>query len=207
MSAINLTKNQTVNLSKAARSALRQITLGVGWDMAAAKVSTESKGFFGRLVGSSPSGPVESIDLDASALLFDTQGRLVDSVYFRQLRSHDGSVSHSGDNLTGEGDGDDEQIKLDLERLPAQVAHVVFTVSSFRGQSFDHVANAFCRVVNNDGGAELARINLSAAGSHTAILLAKLSRDSVGGFQFTALSEMTQGRTVNDLVATAQRAL
>jgi len=105
--ALSLSKNQTISLEKTAGSGLQRVTMGLGWDVA------KPKGFLGKLMG----GDGGSIDLDASALFFDAGGTLLDSVWFRQLKSRDGSVTHTGDNRTGAGDGDDEQIKVDLGRV------------------------------------------------------------------------------------------
>lgn len=187
---VSLSKNQSVSLAKTAGSALAAVALGVGWDVA------KSGGFMGMFSGGG------SIDLDASAILFDGQRNVIDKVWFRQLASRDGSVRHSGDNLTGEGDGDDETITVDLRSLPAQVEHVVLTVNSFQGQTFDKVSNAYGRVVDNNTGKELAKYNISDSGPHTGIILASLSRDG-GEWTFKALGERAGGRTVDDLVRQA----
>lgn len=189
--SISLTKNQAVSLTKQSGTALSSITLGVGWDVA------KAKGFLGAVFGGGG-----SIDLDASALLFDAGGQLVDSVWFGQLKSKDGSLRHSGDNLTGEGEGDDETIAIDLTRLPASVETIVLTVNSFRGQTFDTVSNAFGRVVDNKTGRELARFDISDSGPHTGIILASLKREG-GDWTFKALGERAGGRTVQDLVKPA----
>ncbi|CAK9885518.1 MAG: Stress response protein SCP2 [Candidatus Erwinia impunctatus] len=129
---VSLSKNQTVSLSKVS-SALSQLHFGLGWDPAKKK-----KGFFGGLFGGS-----DDIDLDANCILMDKSGRRIDTIWFCQLKSTCGSVVHSGDNLTGEGDGDDEIINVDLTRLPSDVEYLAFTVNSFRGQTFNDVDNAF----------------------------------------------------------------
>jgi tellurium resistance protein TerZ len=188
---ISLKKNQAVSLAKEAPDGLSAITLGVGWDVA------KPKGLLSAMFGGSG-----DIDLDASALLFDPGRQVVDSVWFGQLTSKDGSLRHSGDNLTGEGDGDDESIAIDLGRLPANVETIVLTVNSFRGQSFDKVDNAFGRVVDNRTGRELARFDISDSGPHTGIILASLSRGG-GAWTFKALGERAGGRTVHDLVRPA----
>ena len=189
---VSLSKNQSVSLSKEAGSALAMVALGVGWDVA--------KGGGGGFLSSVfVGGGGGSIDLDASAIMFDANRKVVDKVSFMQLNSRDGSVRHSGDNLTGEGDGDDETINIDLTRLPGQVEHIVLTVNSFRGQTFDKVANAYGRVIDLDTGKELAKYNISDSGAHTGIILASLSR-SGGDWTFRALGERAGGRTVEDLV-------
>ncbi|WP_424951637.1 TerD family protein [Deinococcus sp.] len=187
--ALSLSKNQTISLEKTAGGGLRNVTMGLGWDVA------KPKGFLARLTGA---GVVE-IDLDASALLFDASGELLDSVWFRQLKSKDGSVLHTGDNRTGEGDGDDEQIRVDLNRIPAGVQTIVFTVNSFLGQDFSKIENAYCRLVNDAGGAEIARFNLSAGGAHTGQVMARLYRGG-GGWNMQALGTPSNGRTFQDML-------
>ena len=85
----------------------------------------------------------DSIDLDASAIMFDENNKALDSIWFGQLQSRDGSIKHSGDNRTGDGDGDDESIHVDLTKVPAQVKSIVFTISSFRGQTFEKLKMLF----------------------------------------------------------------
>jgi len=192
--SISLSKNASVSLSKEAGSGgLSRIALGVGWDM------TAPKGFFAKL-----SGGNESIDLDASCLAFDSAGNVVDTVWFQKLTSDDGSIRHSGDNLTGEGDGDDETIAIDLTRLPATVETLVLTVTSFRGQTFDKVANAFGRVVDLSTNRELARYDISESGSYTGLILASLKR-SGGEWVYKAIGERASGVQVAQLVEQSRR--
>jgi tellurium resistance protein TerZ len=169
--------------------------MGVGWDMAQTKRGGLLGGLFGGKSGS------ESIDLDASCIMFDDQKQVVDVVYFGQLSSKDGSIRHTGDNLTGEGDGDDEQIIVELSRIPGAVKTLVFTVSSFRGQTFDQVANAFCRIVNGANNQEIAKYTLTSQGSHTAQIMAKLYQHN-GEWKMAALGENCMGRTFQDMMPT-----
>ncbi|MGJ8480943.1 MULTISPECIES: TerD family protein [Sphingobium] len=192
---VTLRKNSSVSLQKQAGSTLTGITLGVGWD-----VATSGSGFMGKLFGG---GQPESIDLDASCILFDGSGKPLDIVYFGQLNSKDGSVRHSGDNLTGEGDGDDESIAIDLTRLPDLVETLVLTVNSFRGQTFDKIQNAYGRVVNSNG-TELARFDISDSGPHTGLVLASVTRNG-GDWTFKAIGARATGRTAHDLTAEAAR--
>lgn len=144
---VNLSKGATVSLSKAdGAPELRQVFMGLGWDPvgAAATGECEQRGFWGNLMQrASGFAYCEDIDLDVSCLMFDGSGNLLDTVWFVQLRSRDGSIQHSGDNLTGAGDGDDEVIRVDLAAIPAAVEHLIFTVNSFRGQQFTQVSRAF----------------------------------------------------------------
>ena len=192
---ISLSKKQTISLEKEAGSALTDITMGLGWDPA-----KSGGGFLGKLFG----GGNASIDLDASCILMDQNKESVDTVWFRQLRSNDGSIVHTGDNLTGEGDGDDESIEVALDRLPDNVKYLVFTVNSFTGQTFDDVDNAYCRIVDQRTNRELARFNLSEKGRHTGVIMAVLTRMS-SGWDVTALGHATNGRTVRDLGTEAAR--
>jgi tellurium resistance protein TerZ len=191
---ISLQKSQSVSLAKEAKDGLSQITLGVGWDVA-------KGGFFGKLMGGGG-----DIDLDASCLTFDSSKTVLESVWFGQLANASGTIRHSGDNLTGEGDGDDESIAINLGQLDPKVEFIVLTVNSFRGQTFDKVANAFGRVVDTRSGRELARFDISDSGPHTGLILASLSRNG-GQWDFKAIGERTGGRTVNDLAAPARAAI
>jgi len=186
--AVNLQKGQKISLEKEAGGALSRVTMGLGWDVA------KSKGFFG--FGGSKG---EAIDLDASVVMFDEGGRALDVVWFRQLKSRDGSIVHTGDNRTGAGEGDDEQIIVDLRSVPPGVKSLVFTVNSFTGQTFASVANAFCRIFDTGNGKEIARYDLSVQGTHTAQIMAKLYRHN-GEWKMHAIGENASGRTFDDLM-------
>ncbi len=185
---ISLVKGQKISLEKADGSALSKIFLGAGWDVA------KSGGFLGGLFGGN-----DSIDLDASAILFDADKRVVDTVWFAQLRSTDGSIQHSGDNLTGEGAGDDERIYVDLTQVPSQVQSIVFTISSFRGQTFEKVSNAFCRLVDATNNNEIARYDLSSKGQYTALIMARVYRHN-GAWKMSALGEACHGKKIQEII-------
>lgn len=192
---VNLQKGQSVRLEKSGGGTLTRVAMGLGWDVRKAK---GLKGLFG--------GGGGDIDLDASCLLFDANRAGVDQVWFQQLTSRDGSIVHSGDNLTGAGDGDDETINVDLTRLPSAVQTLVFTVSSFRGDTFDKIENAYCRLVDLTNGQELARFNLSGSGSHTGQVMATLTR-SGSDWTMKAIGSPTTGRTFHDMASVIQSAL
>ena len=179
---VSLSKGQTISLAKGDGSALRRIHMGLGWDAA--------KGMFGR---------AKAIDLDASCMVFDSNSNLIDSVWFNQLKSNDGSIQHTGDNRTGRGDGDDESIIVDLERLSPNAVTLVFVVNSFTGQNFSKIENASCRLVDLETNQEMARYDLSGSGSHTAQIMAKISRQS-GSWAMTAIGQAASGRTFKDLL-------
>ncbi|MCO7219379.1 TerD family protein [Klenkia sp. PcliD-1-E] len=183
--SVNLSKGQKVSLAKRDGGQLTKVRMGLGWD------AVKKKGFFG--------SRDQSIDLDASVLMFDASGALVDQVWFQQLRSKDGSVQHTGDNRTGAGDGDDESVRVDLTALPSRVTTLVCTVNSFTGQDFSQIANAFCRLIDETTETEIARYELSGSGRHNAQIMAKVSRDGAG-WSMTALGVPASGRTFRDLL-------
>lgn len=192
--SVSLRKGETVSLSKASGAAgLSRVRMGLGWD------AVKKRGLFG---GSKS----QSIDLDASCLLFDSAGVLLDQVWFRQLQSRDGAIQHTGDNLTGAGDGDDESIIVDLAGLSPAVGTLIFVVNSFTGQDFSQIENAYCRLLDVRGDNELARFDLSGSGSHTAQLMSKMIR-TADGWSMTALGVPASGRTFQELLPVVARHL
>ncbi|WP_338900196.1 TerD family protein [Streptomyces sp. TG1A-60] len=187
--SVNMTKGQQISLNKADGTALASVRMGLGWQAA------PRKGFLAKLTGGGA-----DIDLDASAVLFAAD-QPTDVVFFQHLVSDDGSVRHTGDNLTGGAGagGDDEVILVDLARVPPHIDQIVFTVNSFTGQTFGEVQNAFCRLVDETTGAELARYTLTGGGNHTAQIMAKVHRAD-GGWQMKAIGEPATGRTFQDLL-------
>lgn len=192
--ALSLVKGQKISLAKESGGSLTSITMGLGWD---AVQQQPKKGLLSSLFGSS--SKETSIDLDASCAMLDDSKKIIDVVWFGQLKSKDGSIVHTGDNLTGEGDGDDEQIVVDLSKVPAKVKFLVFTVCSFRGQTFSAVENAFCRLVDNSTNGEIARYTLSGGGDFTAMIMAKVYRHE-NGWKMHAVGESANGRTIEDLM-------
>jgi tellurium resistance protein TerZ len=185
---ISLSKGQSISLDKPSGGSLTKVVMGLGWDVA------KKRGFLGRMVDGDP------IDLDASCVLFDFNNRRVDAIWFKQLTSKDGSILHTGDNRTGAGDGDDEQIKVNLSAVPAEVKTLFFVVNSFTGETFAKIDNAMCRLVDESTGVEIARYNLSSAGgSHTAQIMAKVVR-SGNGWELQAIGQVANGRTFDDLM-------
>ncbi|MFD6875090.1 MULTISPECIES: TerD family protein [unclassified Streptomyces] len=183
---VNLQKNQTVSLVKGGRPLLSQVKMGLGWEPA----------FRGR-----------DIDLDASVIAYGPQRNHLDSCYFGKLSILNGSIKHSGDNLTGEGAGDDEVIVVDLGRLPADATGLVFTVNSFSGQKFTEVAKAYCRLIDAASGEELVRFDLTGAEPQTGVMMAKLIKQFSGEWEMTALGDFVKSRTVRGMVKPASQAL
>ena len=180
--SVSLQKGQRVSLRKEDGVALTMVRMGLGWD------PIKKRSMFG-------SREIE-IDLDASALMFADQ-QPVDVIFFNNLTSKDGSVQHLGDNRTGAGDGDDESIMVDLTRLPAHVTAVVFIVTSYEGQTFEQVENAFCRLVDQSNNGELARYTLGGGGAFTGMVMAKVFREG-GNWKLQAIGEGMQARTPID---------
>ncbi|WP_328431272.1 TerD family protein [Streptomyces sp. NBC_00453] len=183
---VSLQKNQTVSLVKGGRPLLAQVKMGLGWEPA----------FRGK-----------DIDLDASVIAYGPQRNHIDSCYFGKLTILNGAVKHSGDNLTGEGGGDDEVIVVDLGRLPQEVTALVFTVNSFSGQKFTEVAKAYCRLIDAASGEELVRFDLTGAEAQTGVLMAKLIRQFSGEWDMTAMGDFVKARTVRNMVKPAAQAL
>jgi tellurium resistance protein TerD len=173
--AISLSKGGNVNLSKEAPG-LNKIVIGLGWDARA----TDGSGF----------------DLDASAFLVKQDGKVrsdADFCFYNNKVVADGAVSHMGDNTTGAGDGDDETVKVELSKVPADVDKVVFAVTiheaDLRKQNFGQVNHAFIRVVNENGGQEIARYDLSEdASTETAMIFGEIYRVD-GDWKFKAVGQ------------------
>ncbi|OIK04618.1 TerD family protein [Streptomyces monashensis] len=183
---VSLRKNQTVSLVKAGRPLLSQVKMGLGWE---------------------PAFRGADIDLDASVIAYGPQRNHVDSCYFGKLTILNGAIKHSGDNLTGEGGGDDEVIVVDLGRIPPEVTGLVFTVNSFSGQKFTEVAKAYCRLVAAVTDEELVRFDLTNAEPQTGVMMAKFVRQFSGEWDMTALGDFVKARTVRNMVDPGARAL
>ena len=177
--AISLQKGGNVNLSKEAPG-LAKIVVGLGWDVR----STDGSAF----------------DLDGSAFLLKADGKVradADFIFYNNLKSTDQSVTHSGDNLTGDGDGDDETITIDLTKVPADVERIAICVTIHDGetrkQNFGMVQKAFIRTVNAGGGAELARYDLSEDGStESAMVFGEVYRNG-SDWKFKAVGQGFKG--------------
>ncbi|HEX9514688.1 MAG TPA: TerD family protein [Streptosporangiaceae bacterium] len=173
--SVSLSKGGNVSLSKQAPG-LTAVVVGLGWDP---RTTTGA-----------------DFDLDASAIMLDMSGRVLSDshfVFFNNLKSPEGSVEHMGDNLTGGGEGDDEQIKVNLAAVPAEAGKVVFPVSIYeaeqRQQNFGQVRNAFIRIVNQADNSEIARYDLTEdASTETAMVFGEIYR-SFGEWKFRAVGQ------------------
>ncbi|WP_447646829.1 TerD family protein [Nocardioides zeae] len=180
---MSLQKGQRVRLTKDGGQKLTQVRMGLGWD------PIRKGGLFG-------SREVE-IDLDASVVLF-ASGQPVDLAFYNNLSTRDGSVRHLGDNRTGEGDGDDETIVVDLTRVPVHVDTLVFIVTSYAGQTFQQVQNAFCRLIDHADG-ELARYTLTGGLPVTGMVMAKVYREG-GDWKLQAIGDGINAKVPGEAV-------
>ncbi|MBB3109743.1 stress response protein SCP2 [Paenibacillus phyllosphaerae] len=198
--SINLVKGQKIDLTKGS-SGLTKLTVGLGWDPG----FIEKKGLFGT------KREAVNIDCDASALLLDENGKLTNPaniVAFHNLTSPDGSVRHSGDNLTGEGAGDDEQIFIDLAKVPGNVHRILMAVNIYqadqRKQDFGMIRSAYIRVMNGTTNQELVKFNLTDnyAGM-TALITGEIYRHG-GEWKFNAIGEGAHASHISVLAARYQ---
>ncbi|MDJ1167980.1 TerD family protein [Roseofilum sp. BLCC_M154] len=191
---INLEKGQRISLEKAAPG-LKNLLCGLGWDVA------QSDGLLGFL----KLGP--NLDLDASIICLDSQDKLkgiTDLVYFGNLRHSSGAVTHLGDNLTGEGEGDDEQILVALDQLPPAIQKLVFVVNIYeclsRKQDFSQVKNAFVRLIDRSNNQEIARYNLSGSNyaGMTGMIMAEVYLQD-GQWQMAAKGEGFRAKNLQEI--------
>ncbi|MDR1966623.1 MAG: TerD family protein [Synergistaceae bacterium] len=192
---VNLQKGQKIDLTKG-NSGLRSIMVGLGWDEAERT---------GGLLGMFKSAP-QAIDCDASAILCDESGHATELVYYGNLRDKSSAVVHQGDNLTGEGEGDDEEIFVDLASLPQSVGKIVFVVNIYeaqpRKQHFGMIKNAFIRLVDSAKNSEICRYNLSENyDGMTGLVVGEIYRYQ-GEWKFSAVgAPVKEASRVDSLVA------
>lgn len=195
--SVNLQKGQKVELRKNNGNNLRRVVVGLGWDEA----QNKKKG----LLSVFKSNKQANIDCDATAIIC-SGGRLTDTrdvVYFGNLKHRSGAVNHMGDNLTGAGDGDDEQIAVNLESLPANYDKIVFVVNIYqaqqRNQHFGMINNAFIRIFDAETNQELCKYNLSENYNNmTAMIFGEIYRYN-GTWKFNAIGQGTQDKDVSSL--------
>ncbi len=195
--SVNLQKGQKVDLTKG-NAGLKTIVVGLGWDEAPRGFSLFSKR--------------EDIDCDASAILINAQtGKLMgaaDVVYFGNLTHRSGAVRHMGDNLTGEGEGDDEQILVELSKLGDEFSKIVFVANIYqaaqRKQHFGMIKNAFIRIVDADKNIELCKYNLSENyDNKTAMIFGEIYKYN-GEWKFSAVGEATNDNSIGEIAARYQ---
>jgi stress response protein SCP2 len=199
--AINLQKGQRVDLTKG-NPGLTKILVGLGWDPVE---NAKSGGLFSSLFGGGGGGA--NIDCDASVIMLSESDKLKsnsDVIYFGNLKSKDGSVHHTGDNLTGEGDGDDEQINVDLSKIPSHIQKLVFIVNIYdamkRKQHFGMIRNAFIRIVNPATRQELIHYNLTDDyDGKTSLLVGEIYRHG-SDWKFGAVGTGTIAGSLSDVV-------
>lgn len=197
--AINLQKGQRISLSKEAPG-LTKVICGLGWDV------IENSG--GGLFGVFNSQPTQNFDLDASVICLNDQGKIMDVaevIYYNNLKHKSGAIEHLGDNLTGEGEGDDEQIVINLNAVPSTISRLVFAVTIYdcvtRKQDFKQVKNAFVRLVNGANNKELARYNLSGQEytGMTGLVMAEIYRHN-NDWKMAAIGEGIKVTGLGDII-------
>ena len=198
--AVNLVKGQKVDLRKSDGGTLRHVMVGLGWDEAERNTSG---GFLSGIFGGKKK---HNIDCDASVFVC-RNGKLTsdpeDIVYFGHLEHNSGAVRHMGDNLTGAGEGDDEQVYVDLDKLPSGCDRIIFVVNIYkareRSQHFGTIRNAFIRICDNDNRQELLRYNLSENyEGMTAMVFGEIYRRN-GQWKFSAVGQATTDNTIDEL--------
>lgn len=182
--AVNLTKGQGVNLKKDAPN-LNRILIGLGWD--------PEKSIFGR-----------AIDIDASVICIDEKGKKEFVVFYGKLNHPSGAIKHCGDNLTGEGDGDDEQIIIELDRIPEKIVRLAVIINIYeaysRNQHFGKVKNCFVHADDMSTNKELVRYNVDGNfDKKTGIFVADIYRHK-GEWKFKAIGEGVEAKNINDMV-------
>ncbi|QGG46497.1 TerD family protein [Heliorestis convoluta] len=193
---INLKKGQKIDLTKGA-AGISELTVGLGWD----PIKKAGGGFLSGLFG----GGGQDIDCDASVLMLREGDRLQEVVYFGQLKSKCNSIVHSGDNLTGDGDGDDEQIFVSLNKVPSSIHKLVFVVNIYqavqRKQDFGMIQNAYIRIVNKNTNEELCRYSLTDNyGGQTALIAGEVYRHQ-GEWKFAAIGQGTTDPSLKELAS------
>ena len=193
---ISLKKGQRISLTKDNKG-LSKILVGLGWDQVK---QNQSGGFLSSLFGSKQ----EDIDCDASVFMIDSNNRVGEVVYFGHLDSDDGSIHHNGDNLTGAGDGDDEQIIVDLSRVPEHIQKLVFIVNIYdcikRRQHFGMIENAFIRIEDASTNKELVIFNLSQGyDNKTGLYAGEIYRNN-GEWKFAAIGEADTSTGLKDMM-------
>ena len=158
---------------------IKQVTLGLGWD---------------------PAVEGKNIDLDANATMIDSNGKIVDFVFFNHQKSNDGSIYSTGDDLTGQNsvDGDDEQIIVDLEKVAANIKEIVFSVTSYSGQTFSDIKRSYNRIVDTTDRKSVELANVELNGTSTGIISSKLVREN-NNWKFVAINKELTAKTVQDI--------
>ncbi len=188
---ISLTKGAKLSLTKPGESAPTEVYVACGWD---------------------PAPGAGNIDLDLSAVLFDSDGKVLDTVWFSDKKNsrHD-PIYSGGDNLTGDGEGDDEVIRVKLSQIAANVKSIVFVITSYKGQHFSKIRNAFARLVDVSNGREVERYryDVSGMGASTALVMVKLYRHN-DEWKINAIGDtlpaLVRGCSVKDATAAIKAA-
>lgn len=169
----------------AAAAQIHNVAMAIGWS------AVEKSGFFGRFFG-------KEIDLDASCIAVDKNGDVVDVVFYNKPSGCGDQIRHSGDDRTGEASGDNELIYVKLDTMPPDITQLFFVITSYEGQNFNDIKNAYCRLINYDTKTELIHYNISGSGSHTAMVMCKLIREPAG-WAMQAIGANAMGTTPSSM--------
>lgn len=211
---VNLSKGQKINLSKTAENdKLNSVMVALGWDPVKSTREIEVQpGFLGKLLGKKPTTKTvhnehqADIDCDAWVALFDKSGHKIETVYYGNRHYDNDNIYHHGDNLTGEGDGDDEQITINLTKIPEKVYEILVGVTIYaaksRNQNFGMIDNLFARIVDNKDDFEICRYEtkeFSSSGNDTNFLAGRFIRED-SGWNFEAIGKSDRSDSISDAV-------
>lgn len=210
---IQLQKGQRINLKKESGQTLTKISVGLGWDPLEANSSSVKSGKSGGLFSlfkTKNEAPEKSVytgnydfDLDASVIVRNAENKTEEIVYYANTKNSNGSISHSGDNLTGQGDGDDEVILVDLQNVPDHAQKLVFIVNIYQGKSrkqhFGHIENAYIRIYDTKTNEEFARYELNEDYSSMLAMFAGEIYRHDGEWKFKAIGQATKDNSINEM--------
>ncbi|MBQ7501290.1 TerD family protein [bacterium] len=172
-------------MSAVMAAAIHNVAMAIGWS------AVEKSGFLSRFFG-------KEIDLDASCIAVDSNGDVVDVVFYNKPSGCNGQIRHSGDDRTGEASGDNELIYVKLDTLPPTITQLFFVITSYEGQNFNDIKNAYCRLINYDTKLELIHYNISGSGKHTAMVMCKLVKEPAG-WAMQAIGANAMGTTPSSM--------
>ena len=211
MGTVNLSKSQVINLNKLSQTGLTDVIVGLGWDpakhenIAEKTVVTKKASLFGKLFkGETVTERVtrggRNIDCDAFCVAVDDKNKHINMVSFMQLSALKGAIRHTGDNLTGDGDGDDEQIIIKLHELPTNVNKLIIGVNVFSGQNFGEIDNAFIRLEDLKTHREMCIYKLSGTeySNTRTVIFGELYRDTNNEWQFKAVGEADKAKSITE---------
>ena len=183
----NLAPGRTVNLADL--TGAPKLIIGCGWE------AKQNRSFLDKLLKK----PEKTVDLDFSCIVYNKDHEFIDTIWYTEMKSKDNAIHHSGDETTGETEGDDEQISVDLMALNPEVQSMVFTISSFSGTTFEDVDDAYVRIIDDRACKEVLRMRFRGRENVTAKIMFRMRKDENGAWQITALNKGATGANIHDL--------